>query len=53
MAKVTQRPYVPCGDYDSKRAAERAAKQMSESTGQRWIACKSPAGEGFGIVRKD
>jgi hypothetical protein len=48
----TLRPYTPIGSYPNKRAAEAAAKVMSNDTGQRWIPCKGN-GDRFAIVRKD
>jgi len=60
----THRPFVPIGSFATKKAAETAAKIMTEDTGNRWIPCKggrvqrsfagkTTVAEGFAIVRKD
>lgn len=49
MSKLSSRPFIPVGSYDSQAAAKAAASAMRKDTGQDWRPAK--AGKGWGIKR--
>ena len=50
MENLRFRPFIPIGSYATKSAAEAAARQMSQQTGNDWRACL--VGERWMILRQ-
>lgn len=53
MSKPNTRPFVPVGDFHSKKAADAAAaRNTKEREPEIWKRCPSPVTGRYSIIRK-